>query len=53
VTEGAGHARRGASGQRLEDLAEMMNVAAGAPRAHYAHGVSERTRRQIERSGNH
>lgn len=36
---------------RLEDLASLMNVDARTLRQHYAHGISDQTRRMIEQIG--
>lgn len=35
----------------IEQLAQVMNVDAGTLRAHYAHGISDRTRKLIEQIG--
>lgn len=35
----------------IENLAHLMNVDEATLRAHYAHGISDKTRRQIERIG--
>ncbi len=35
----------------LEDIASLMNVDQATLRAHYAHGISERTRKQLEQIG--